>query len=142
MRELIEEGHLYIAQPPLYRLVAGGNSAYAMDDEAKDKLMETKEFKGKKVEVSRFKGLGEMPAKQLKETTMDPKTRTLLRVKLPEAAAVAALGMEDLEGENPLEAQTSNADIDDLVQRLMGKNAEPRFQFIQDNAEFATDIDV
>ena len=142
MRELIEEGHLYIAQPPLYRLVAGGNSAYAMDDEAKDKLMETKEFKGKKVEVSRFKGLGEMPAKQLKETTMNPKTRTLLRVKLPEAAAVAAIGMEELEGENPLEAHTTSADIDDLVERLMGKNAEPRFQFIQDNAEFASDIDV
>ncbi|MEZ5813652.1 MAG: DNA topoisomerase IV subunit B [Alphaproteobacteria bacterium] len=143
MRELIEEGHLYLAQPPLYRLVSGNNSAYAMNDEAKDKLMETKEFKGKKVEVSRFKGLGEMPAKQLKETTMDPKSRTLLRVKLPEAAAIAGIGITDnLEGENPLEAQTSNADIDDLVQRLMGKNAETRFQFIQDNAEFASDIDV
>ena len=142
MRELIEEGHLYLAQPPLYRLVSGNNSAYAMDDEAKDKLMETKEFKNKKVEVSRFKGLGEMPAKQLKETTMNPATRTLLRVKLPEAAAVAALGMEDLEGENPLETQGSMNDIDDLVERLMGKNAEPRFQFIQDHAEFASDIDV
>ncbi len=143
MRELLEEGHLYLAQPPLYRLVAGNNSAYAMDDEAKGKLMETKEFKGKKVEVSRFKGLGEMPAKQLKETTMSPKSRTLLRVKLPEAAAIATIGMaDDLEGENPLEAQVSNADIDDLVERLMGKNAEPRFQFIQDNAEFASDIDV
>lgn len=142
MRELIEEGHLYLAQPPLYRLVAGNNSAYAMDDEIKDKLMETKEFKGKKVEVSRFKGLGEMPAKQLKETTMNPATRTLLRVKLPEAAAVAALGMDDLEGENPLETQGSMNDIDDLVERLMGKNAEPRFQFIQDHAEFASDIDV
>jgi topoisomerase-4 subunit B len=143
MRELIEEGHLYLAQPPLYRLVSGNNSAYAKDDEHKNELMETKEFKGKKVEISRFKGLGEMPAKQLKETTMDPKSRTLLRVKLPEAAAIAGIGMTDnLEGENPLEAQTSNADIDDLVQRLMGKNAETRFQFIQDNAEFASDIDV
>ena len=143
MREMIEEGHLYLAQPPLYRLVAGNNSAYAKDDLHKDELMETKEFNGKKVEVSRFKGLGEMPAKQLKETTMDPASRTLLRVKLPEAAAVAAIGMVDeLEGENPLEAQTTNADIDDLVERLMGKNAEPRFQFIQDHAEFASDIDV
>ena len=146
MRELIEEGHLYLAQPPLYRLVAGNNSAYAKDDEHKNKLMETKEFKGKKVEISRFKGLGEMPAKQLKETTMNPKSRTLLRVKLPEAAAVASFGMgediDGLEGENPLEAQTTNADVDDLVERLMGKNAESRFQFIQDNAVFATDIDV
>lgn len=142
MRELIEEGHLYLAQPPLYRLVAGNHSAYAKDDNHKDELMETKEFKGKKVEVSRFKGLGEMPAKQLKETTMDASTRTLLRVKLPEAAALVALGMEDLEGENPLETQGSLNDIDDLVERLMGKNAEPRFQFIQDNAEFAGDIDV
>jgi len=143
MRELIEEGHLYLAQPPLYRLVAGNNSAYAMNDEHKNELMETKEFKGKKVEISRFKGLGEMPAKQLKETTMNPKSRTLLRVKLPEAAALATMSIdEDLDGENPLEAQTSNADVDDLVERLMGKNAEPRFQFIQDNAEFASDIDV
>lgn len=147
MRELVEEGHLYLAQPPLYRLVAGNNSAYAKDDEHKDALMETKEFKGKKVEVSRFKGLGEMPAKQLKETTMNPASRTLLRVTLPEAAAALAIGLsgeelESLEGENPLEAGASQADIDDLVERLMGKNAEPRFQFIQDNAEFASDIDV
>lgn len=144
MRELVEEGHLYLAQPPLYRLVAGSTSAYAMTDAHKDELMQTKEFKGKKVEVSRFKGLGEMPAKQLKETTMDPKSRTLLRITLPEAAATTALGIagEDLEGENPLEAQVSQSDIDDLVDRLMGKNAEKRFQFIQDNAEFASDIDV
>ena len=84
-----------------------------------------------------------MPAKQLKDTTMNPQSRTLLRVRLPEAATIAAIGMnENLEGENPLEAHTSNADIDDLVERLMGKSAEPRFQFIQDNAEFASDIDV
>ena len=81
-----------------------------------------------------------MPAKQLKETTMDPSTRTLLRVKLPEAAALTELS--DLEGENPLEAAPTNNDVADLVERLMGKNAEPRFQFIQDNAEFASDIDV
>lgn len=88
-----------------------------------------------------------MPAKQLKETTMNPASRTLLRVTLPEAAAALAIGLsgeelESLEGENPLEAGASQADIDDLVERLMGKNAEPRFQFIQDNAEFASDIDV
>ena len=142
MRGLIEEGHLYIAQPPLYRLVSGSLSAYAKDDLHKDELMQTT-FKGKsKVEVSRFKGLGEMPAKQLKETTMDPESRVLLRVKLPEAAMLATQMNDDLEGENPLEAQTTLADVDDLVERLMGKNAESRFQFIQDNAEFASDIDV
>lgn len=142
MRPLIEEGHLYIAQPPLYRLVSGSLSAYAKDDLHKDELMKTT-FKGKsKVEVSRFKGLGEMPAKQLKETTMDPKSRVLLRVKLPEAAAMVSQLHDDIEGDNPLEAQVTLADVDDLVERLMGKNAEPRFQFIQDNAEFASDIDV
>ena len=143
MKPLIDEGHLYIAQPPLYRLVSGSLSAYAKDDEHKDALMETT-FKGKnKVEISRFKGLGEMPAKQLKETTMDAKTRTLLRVKLPEAAMATAMAMnDDFEGENPLEAHNTTDDVDDLVERLMGKNAEPRFKFIQDNAEFASDIDV
>jgi topoisomerase-4 subunit B len=140
MRPLIDNGHLYLAQPPLYRLVSGNISAYAKDDAHKDELMKTT-FKGKtKIEISRFKGLGEMPAKQLKETTMDPASRTLLRVKLPEAAAVAE--MTDLESENPLANAPTMKDVDDLVERLMGKNAEPRFQFIQDNAEFASDIDL
>ena len=141
MRPLIEEGHLYIAQPPLYRLVSGTLSAYAQDDAHKDELMETT-FKGKnKVEISRFKGLGEMPAKQLKETTMDPSRRTLLRVKLPDAAAVMGLTTE-LGEEEALPEGTTLADVDDLVERLMGKNAESRFRFIQDNAEFAENIDV
>lgn len=149
MRPLIEEGHLYLAQPPLYRLVSGTLSAYAMDDAEKDKLMETT-FKSKsKVEVSRFKGLGEMPAKQLKETTMNPASRTLLRVKLPDAAAAtAALGLtpeieNEIEDEQELlETTNTTADIDDLVERLMGKNAEKRFEFIQDNAEFVGEVDV
>ena len=141
MKPLIEHGHLYIAQPPLYRLVSGNESAYARDDVHKDELMETT-FKGKtKIDISRFKGLGEMPAKQLKETTMDPKTRILLRVSLPDA--VAALGLtSEIADEEVLETGNPLAEIDDLVDRLMGKNAEPRFRFIQDNAEFATDIDV
>ncbi len=141
MRPLIEEGHLYIAQPPLYRLVSGTLSAYARDDAHKDELMETM-FKGKKkVEISRFKGLGEMPAKQLKETTMDPQKRTLLRVTLPDAIAAMGLSADnDIEGGLP--EGTTLADVDDLVERLMGKNAESRFRFIQDNAEFADNIDV
>lgn len=141
MKPLIENGHLYIAQPPLYRLVSGNESAYARDDEHKDELMATI-FKGKtKVDISRFKGLGEMPAKQLKETTMDPASRILLRVALPDA--VAALGLtSEIAGEDITEGSTGLEEVDDLVERLMGKNAEPRFRFIQDNAEFVEDIDV
>jgi topoisomerase-4 subunit B len=134
MRGLIEEGHLYLAQPPLYRLAAKGKTAYAMSDIHKDTLMET-EFKGlKKVEVARFKGLGEMPAKQLKETTMHPSSRTLLRVTLPDAQLVA----NAFEGE---EIETI-ADVDQLVEDLMGKNAEARFNFIQANADRADDLDI
>ncbi|MCI5061159.1 MAG: DNA topoisomerase IV subunit B [Alphaproteobacteria bacterium] len=136
MRPLIEEGHLYLAQPPLYRLVSGNLSAYAHDDEHKDKLMETT-FKGKKkVDVSRFKGLGEMPASQLKETTMNPNSRTLIRITLPKARDMMALDTAIMEEEPTL------ADVDDLVERLMGKNAEARFNFIRDNAEFVQDLDV
>lgn len=153
MKGLIESGHLYLAQPPLFRLAAsGGLSAYAMDDEHKDKLMKTK-FKGKKkVDVSRFKGLGEMPAAQLKETTMNPDTRTLLRVTLPEARAAAYAITADMDDELTAELEQEikestvpedpHAEVDDLVDRLMGKNAEMRYQFIQDNAEFVEDIDV
>ncbi len=141
MKPMIEAGHLFIAQPPLYRLVSGNESAYAKDDEHKDELMETV-FKGKKnVTMSRFKGLGEMPAAQLKETTMNPKTRTLLRVTLPDAIAVLGLTSE-IADDDVRETVGGQAEIDDLVERLMGKNAEPRFRFIQDNAEFAQDIDV
>ena len=142
MPGLIEGGYLFLAQPPLYRLVSGNTSAYAMDDEDKDKLLETT-FKGKsKVDISRFKGLGEMPAKQLKETTMNPESRTLLRVTLPTAANTAAeFGATDMDN---IEHSTIDpqAEVKDLVDRLMGKSAEPRFRFIQDNAAFAAEIDV
>jgi topoisomerase-4 subunit B len=142
MKPLIEQGHLYIAQPPLYRLVSGTLSAYARDDAHKEELMTTM-FKGKnKVDVSRFKGLGEMPAAQLKETTMNPKSRILLRVTLPNV--MAALGISSVgvsETDDDIEPPNHN-DIDDLVERLMGKNAEARFRFIQDNAQFVEDIDV
>lgn len=132
MPELVAKGHLYLAQPPLYRLTAGNMSAYAMNDEHKDELMKST-FKGKKVEISRFKGLGEMPAKQLKETTMSPETRTLIRVTLRDAQDAA----ESMTGQ-PIR----NPDLDDLVNKLMGKNAEARFDFIQRNATFVDNIDI
>ncbi|HUD95287.1 DNA topoisomerase IV subunit B [Sphingobium sp.] len=114
MPELVRRGHLYLAQPPLYRLVAGGKSLYAKDDAHREQLM-TKEFKGKKVDVSRFKGLGEMNPMQLRETTMDPKTRMLIRITLP----------DDIE---------DRQQVRDLVDRLMGTNPAHRFAFIQENA--------
>ncbi len=139
MRPLIEEGHLYIAQPPLYRLVSGTLSSYARDDEHKDELMATT-FKNRKVDVSRFKGLGEMPAAQLKETTMNPESRILLRVTLPDV--ISALGMDSETLGDDEDALQPQEDVNDLVQRLMGKDADARYRFIQDNAEFVEEIDV
>jgi topoisomerase IV subunit B len=114
MPELVRRGHLYLAQPPLYRLTVGAKSLYARDDAHRAEI-EAGEFKGKKVDIGRFKGLGEMNPNQLKETTMDPKTRTLLRVTLPQE-------------------YEERAGVRDLVDRLMGKNPEHRFVFIQENA--------
>ena len=114
MPDIVRRGHLYIAQPPLYRQTVGAKSLYARDDAHRAKI-EANEFKGKKVEVSRFKGLGEMNPGQLKETTMDPKTRSLIRVTLPQE-------------------YEERAGVRDLVDRLMGKNPEHRFRFIQENA--------
>lgn len=142
MKPLIEHGHLFIAQPPLYRLVSGTLSAYARDDVHKDELMDTL-FKGKsKIEVSRFKGLGEMPAAQLKETTMNPKSRILLRVTLPDAIAALGLNADELMEEDYTSVPSPLSEVDDLVERLMGKNADARYRFIQDNAQFVEDIDV
>ncbi len=116
MRGLIESGHLYLAVPPLYRLSQGAKMAYARDDAHKDELLRST-FNGKgKVDVSRFKGLGEMMPKQLKETTMDPAVRTLLRVELVE------------------EERTETGK---RVDQLMGNKPEERFRFIQERAEFA-----
>jgi topoisomerase-4 subunit B len=127
MPGLLENGHLYLACPPLYRITHGQTSIYARDDAHKVALMDTT-FAGKKVEISRFKGLGEMPPQSLKETTMDPKTRTLLRVIVPKGHTE-----EDRE-----EAKETR----DLVDSLMGKRPELRFQFIQERAKFAVDLDV
>jgi topoisomerase-4 subunit B len=115
MPGLVRDGRLYIAQPPLYRLANGGTVAYARDDAHKAELERTL-FKGKKIEIGRFKGLGEMSPMQLRETTMDPAKRTLTRVTLP-------VDYED------------RSAVKDLVERLMGRNPEHRFAFIQANAE-------
>ncbi|MBA3667021.1 MAG: DNA topoisomerase IV subunit B [Sphingomonas sp.] len=114
MPELVRRGHLFLAQPPLYRLTSGSRSAYARDDAHRAELERT-EFKGKKVEVARFKGLGEMNPDQLKETTMDPASRSLIRITLP----------GEWQDRQP---------VKDLVERLMGKNPEHRFNFIQASA--------
>jgi topoisomerase-4 subunit B len=119
--ELVRQGHIYLAQPPLFRLTQGAKSVYAMDDADRERKIK-REFKANaKVEVSRFKGLGEMPAAQLKETTMDPTKRTLLKI-----VALA----ED------------RAKTNDLVESLMGRRPELRFQFIQEHARSVEDVDV
>ena len=121
MRPIIEKGYVYLAQPPLYRLANGGTVLYARDDAEKDLFMKTKFRSNSKVEISRFKGLGEMPVDQLRQTTMSPAHRTLLQVQLlPDQAT----------------------DSDNFVVRLMGKNAEFRFLFIQENAPFFKDVDI
>ena len=120
MPDLVSSGRLFLAMPPLYRLTAGGKSAYAMDDAHKEELMDSM-FSGKRVEVGRFKGLGEMMPAQLKETTMNPATRTLARVVIPPETEVTP---------------------EDLVETLMGRKAELRYRFIQENAQFVEDLDV
>jgi len=125
MPQLIENGHLYLAQPPLYRLTQRGKSVYAMDDADKDKLTKSA-FDGRgKIDVSRFKGLGEMPPAQLKETTMDPARRTLLKVSVADASSKSQ--------------QRATAK---LVEQLMGRKPEERFKFIQERAKFAGELDI
>ena len=121
MPKLIEGGHLYLAMPPLFRLSAGPKVLYAMTDADRDRLIDS-EFKGKKPDITRFKGLGEMPYVHLRETTMDKRTRSLLQVRV----------VEDQDGTR------------DAVDRLMGSKPEMRFEFIQANAQFvsAADLDI
>ncbi|WBY15725.1 DNA topoisomerase IV subunit B [Erythrobacteraceae bacterium WH01K] len=114
MPDIVRGGHLYLAQPPLYRLTAGKESRYAQDEAHREEL-EATVFKGKKVDVGRFKGLGEMNPQQLRETTMDPDTRSLIRITLP------------------AEHEQRHA-VKELVDRLMGRNPEHRFNFIQNRA--------
>ncbi len=121
MRPMIDAGHLYLACPPLFRLTQGAKRVYCLDEAERDVWM-AKGLGGKgKIDVSRFKGLGEMDAKDLKETTMDPASRKLIRVTVD----------EDLPGETG-----------DLVERLMGKKPEMRFRYISENAKFAGELDV
>ena len=121
MRPLIDKGHLYLACPPLYRLTQGARRLYVADDAEKEVWL-AKGLGGKgKIDVQRFKGLGEMDAKDLKDTTMNPATRKLIRVTIVE--------------EDP-------GETGDLVERLMGKKPELRFQYIQENARFVEELDV
>ena len=121
MRPMIDAGHLYLACPPLFRLTQGPKRVYCLDEAEKNAWLE-KGLGGRgKIDVSRFKGLGEMDAKDLKETTMDPTTRKLIRVSID----------EDVPGETS-----------DLVERLMGKKPELRYQYIQENARFVEELDV
>ena len=130
MRPLLEQGHIYLALPPLYRLTQTHKSAYARDDAHKEELLRTTFSKGK-VEISRFKGLGEMSWPHLKETTMDVRTRTLLRVTLP----------QELVSLNPHDPQALVA-IEEFIEHLMGRKAEKRFAYIQNNAQLADSIDI
>ena len=116
MPQLIDHGHLYLAVPPLYKLSHGGKNFYARNEKHRDEILKKEFHANAKVEISRFKGLGEMMAAQLKETTMDPKKRTLLQVQL---------------------LPDDRKDTEKSVERLMGTKAESRFEFIQERAEFA-----
>jgi len=120
MPELIEQGHLHLAMPPLYKLTHGAKSVYARDDKHKEQLIKSEFAHNAKVDVSRFKGLGEMNAPQLKETTMDPAKRTLLRVEIA----------------------GDRTKVTDAVNALMGSKPEARFRFIQERAAFAKDLDI
>ncbi|WP_433989559.1 DNA gyrase subunit B (plasmid) [Pseudoseohaeicola sp. NH-UV-7] len=121
MRPMIDAGHLYLACPPLFRLTQGAKRVYCLDEVEKNKHLEAGLGGKGKIDVSRFKGLGEMDAKDLKDTTMNPETRKLIRVSID----------EDEPGETG-----------DLVERLMGKKPEMRFQYIQENARFVEELDV
>lgn len=119
MTELVKQGYVYIAQPPLYRIDVGKQVLWAKDDAEKDKILAGANGKRDKVQVQRFKGLGEMMPKTLKETTLDPKSRVLLKVLIRDAD-----------------------DTDATIQRLMGKEVQPRFEFIMERAPRVEELDV
>jgi DNA gyrase subunit B len=117
MPEVVDAGYLYIAQPPLYRLSTGRQTRYAQDEQERDKIL--KEFTTKNVSVQRFKGLGEMNADQLWETTMNPETRTLLKVEVEDAS-----------------------EADGIFTMLMGERVEPRKDFIKTEARKVRNLDI
>ena len=121
MTDLVQEGHLYLAVPPLYKITQGGKSLYAISEAEKIRILNSEFNTSRSIDVSRFKGLGEMNPQQLKETTMDPKERKLINVQVEKDAL----------------SQTS-----DLIERLMGKNPEMRFQYITENAKFVEELDI
>ena len=123
--KIIEMGNLFIAQPPLYRVTHAGKSFYAQTEELKNNIIKSK-FSGKGF-VSRFKGLGEMPPSQLKETTMNPNSRTLLKVTLPK---------------RDVDEADQRRLVDELVNILMGKKPELRFKYIQENANLIDNFDI
>ena len=128
MPKLIENGHLYIATPPLYKIAVGGKNYYALDDDDKDKILKKVVKGNQKPDISRFKGLGEMSAIQLKETTMDKENRVLIRVLIPST--------------NTEEGKEEAFETRRQVERLMGKNPETRFKFIIERAKFVEDLDI
>ena len=119
MRPLIENGNIYIAQPPLFRVTKGKTHKYAFSDEERDKYIAELSANGAKVEVQRYKGLGEMDPEQLWETTMDPETRTMIQVKMEDAMKA-----------------------DEIFSILMGDKVQPRRQFIESNAQYAVNLDI
>lgn len=128
MPKLMLHGHVYLAVPPLYRLAYGSKVYYAIDDADKDRIIKTHLKNASKIEISRFKGLGEMPPAQLKETTMDPARRVLIRVSIPDSKK---------------EEDRHDSEITEgLVEQLMGSKPELRFQYIQEHAKFVEDLDI
>ena len=125
MPEIIENGNLYIAKPPLFRVSRGDKIFYAQNEKEKNDI--DKKYFSNKGLVSRFKGLGEMPPKQLKETTMDPISRTLIKVSLPKKNI--------FEGDD-------RRNVENLVNILMGKKPELRYQYITDNAHLIKELDI
>lgn len=132
--KLIENGHLFLAMPPLFRITQGGQTYYAKDESHKNEIINEQLSSKTKIEISRFKGLGEMPASQLKETTMCPEKRNLLKITVPNSDSFKTNSM----GSKPM----TRLEVDRTVDTLMGKKPELRFAYLQENAKFVTTIDI